>query len=419
MYLSRLLSCAAVVCLAACQNAQPVSFAKPKAPSANQMAQALNGTGYSGSAQFSAPVIDPNTWQGTPIGTGSWSAQSTPAQSGGNQAIGAVDTSQPGQTFSYVVIGDFTQSTGKIFAVISDQPFAVGTAQIDNQHLYAGVFDGTTGEPTALADSGTVTFTQVGGVGGTIAGSFSGSLDDVTSTPPPACTSNADCAAGQVCTAGRCVTAPPPPPTCTTNADCAANQACVNGACVPNSTGCTSNAQCPAGSTCQGGACVVAPPPACTVDADCGPNMACRGGTCYPASTGGSCQAQGTGAYSGSATTPMSCSALGNGAVSLTNGMAFIGDDQTGSGLALYIFDQNGSPDGVILPINACPSAPGAVQVSGQVYSSAPNAGAGLQLIAIHDAAGSINFTGVGHYTGTFTLSLTGGGNVSGTFDVQ
>jgi Cys-rich repeat protein len=422
MFLSRRLSCAAVVCLFACQSSPSVTFARPKEPSSAQMAQALGGTGYSASAQFNAPVVDPNSWQGTPIGSGTWSAQSTPAQSGGNQAIGAVDSaSTPGQTYRYVVVGDFTTQGGHFFAVISDQPFTVGAAQIDNQHLFAGLFDASTGEPTALADSGTVTFTQVGGIGGTVAGSFSGTLDDVQSAP--GCASNADCAAGQLCASGTCVS---PPVGCTTDADCASGQVCAGGVCVAGSScdggacvpsGCVSNADCAANESCVRNTCI-ANSTGCTSSAQCPPGTACQSGACVP-TVSSSCQVSGTGAYSGSAASVMTCSALGSGALSLTNGQAFIGDGQTGSGLAFYLFDANGGADGVLLPLSACPASPGPVQVSGQVYASAPNAGPGLQLIAVHDASGTINFTGVGHYTGTFSLTLTGGGSVTGSFDLQ
>jgi Cys-rich repeat protein len=397
------------------------------------LAQALGGTGYSGTAQFTAPVVDPNTWQGNPIGTGTWSAQSTPAQSGGTQAIAAVDSaSSPGQTYRYVVVGNFATGSGRFFAVISDQPFAVGAAQVDNQHLFAGLFDAVTGEPVALADSGTVTFTQVGGLGGTVDGTFSGTLDDVQA----GCTTNADCAAGQVCSSNTCVAATP---SCTTSADCAAGQVCSSGACVAIPGGCTSSTQCPAGASCIAGVCSAA---GCTSDADCAARESCLANTCVPSSGGcsssaqcpsgmtcqagacvggnpGSCGAQGTGSYSGSATVPMTCSALGNGAISLTNGMAYLGSDQTGSGIALYVLDPNGRSDGVVLPLSACPSGPGPLQASGQVYASGSNAGPGVTLVAVYDASGTVNFTGVGHYTGTFSLTLTGGGTVSGSFDLQ
>jgi hypothetical protein len=435
MSLSRRLSCAVAIFLAACQSATPVQFARPNKPSTSQM-QALNGTGYQTDATFDAPVVDANTWQGTPIGTGSWTAQSSPAQSGGNQAIGAVDNSAS-PSYNYVVVGDFTSSTGHFFAVISDIPFAVGAVQVDNQHVFAGIFDATTGNPTALADSGTVTFTQVGGIGGHVKGTFSGTLEDAQTTTPPACRTNADCASNESCTNGVCV---PNVAACTSNAQCPPGTTCQNGSCV-GSGGCTSNAQCPSGTTCQGGACVTTTA-ACTTDADCAAGNTCQRGVCIPTSTGctssaqcppgtacqggacvggttTTCQAQGSGSFSGSATVPNTCSALGNGAVSLTNAVAFIGADQSGSGgTSLYVFDPNGSPNGLTLALNACPSAAGPVQVTGQVYVAGPSTG-GVAIMGIYDASGTVTFTGVGHYTGSFSLTLTAGGTVSGTFDAQ
>ena len=44
--------------------------------------QALS-SGYPGTATFDAPVVDPNTWSGSPMGTGSWNVSSTPASTGG------------------------------------------------------------------------------------------------------------------------------------------------------------------------------------------------------------------------------------------------------------------------------------------------------------------------------------------------
>ncbi len=53
------------------------------------------------------------------------------------------------------------------------------------------------------------------------------------------------------------------------------------------------------------------------------------------------------------------------------------------------------------------------------VMSVIPNAAPGLTLYAQRDASGTITFTGVGHYTGTFSLTITGGGSDTGSFDVQ
>jgi hypothetical protein len=68
---------------------------------------------------------------------------------------------------------------------------------------------------------------------------------------------------------------------CTTSANCPAGQFCVGGRCAINapSTGCTTNAQCAAGAACLGSQCRTAP--ACTEDSDCtallGAGYVCRG----------------------------------------------------------------------------------------------------------------------------------------------
>ncbi|MCK6513039.1 hypothetical protein L6R29_24175 [Myxococcota bacterium] len=69
---------------------------------------------------------------------------------------------------------------------------------------------------------------------------------------PPPCASNADCAAGQVCSNGQCQPHITP---CASDADCAAGQVCQNGQCQPHTTPCTSNANCAAGQVCQNGQC--------------------------------------------------------------------------------------------------------------------------------------------------------------------
>ncbi len=329
MFLSRRLSCAAVAFLAACQSPTPTSFARPKPPSEAAMAQALGGTGYATTASFDVPVVDPNTWQGTPIGTGTWSAQSTPPQTGGTQGIGAIDSSDPTDVWRYVVVGDFTQGSGHFFSIIADVPLVVGTTSIDNQHVFAGLFDAATGQPVALADSGTITLTQADATGGRIVGSFSGSVDDVSSGPvPPACQTNADCATGPVCAsnvcvqgppptgctsnaqcptgttcqAGQCVGQTPPPPACRVDTDCLSGQSCQNGVCVAGVSpppGCTSNSQCPTGSVCQSGLCISTQPPACQSAADCYPGATCQNGVCIGSTTPpGTCQAQGSGSVS-------------------------------------------------------------------------------------------------------------------------
>jgi Cys-rich repeat protein len=403
MFLSRAASLAAVVLLAACQSSTPVSFAKPKAPSAAAMQQALGGTGYAGTATFNAPVVDPNTWSGAPIGTGTFSAASTPPQSGGPQAIAADDNSDPSQVIHYVMVGDLSVGPGKLFGIISTSALSVGSHAVDNVNTFAGIFDGATGDPTSLASSGTVVITSAGA---TLVGSFNGTLEDFTATPP-GCTSNADCATGQICSAGRCVSPPPPPPpppACTVDADCAAGQVCSSGTCV--------NAPPP-------------PPPTCVVDADCSSGQVCWRGTCVnappppPPPPPPACDRQGTGAFSGSAGVAATCSALGSGAVSVTSGYAALGLDENGA-LALMVLDASGTANGAVIPLAACPAASGAVSVSNAKLYSQVNAGAGLTLYAERTASGTVTFTSVAaHTTGTFSLTLSGGGTIAGSFDVR
>lgn len=414
MFSSRPLWAAVVVCLAACQSNNSVSFSKPKTPTAAAM-QAVNGTGYSSTATFDAPVVDPSTWTGSPIGTGSFSALSAPAQSGGPQSIAAIDSTDPQQTVHYVIIGNLAggPSAGSMFGIISLQPFVVGTTVVDSVNTFAAIFDGNSGDATALATSGSLTLTAVGA---RVVGSFSGTLEDTGSVTPPACAVDSDCARGEVCLASQCVQGPPAG--CTSNAQCAAGQSCQAGQCVTNpNPGCTSNSQCSSPATCVSGQCVVQG--ICRLDSDCASGQACVGGQCVTGPITGACEGQGTGAYSGSTGAVATCSALGNGAVSLTQGMAAIGEDENGQ-LALYVVDPNSSSSGVVLPLGSCPSAAGTVSVTGaQVYSQS-SAGPGLTLFAVREATGSIVFTQVGaHRAGSFTLGFTGGGSLSGTFDVQ
>ena len=312
---------------AGCTNGSGPTLARPNTQSMKaQSQQALGGNGLSASAQFNAPVVDANG--SAPLSTGTGSFTVAPATTGGNESLGVVDASGS-PTFRYVMVGDFSGAPTQFFAVVTDVPFVVGTQQIDNVHLFAGLFDAQTGDPTHLATSGSVTFSQVGGVGGRWVGSFTGTVEAVQGppacqstadcasgevcsngvcvrAPPPQCTSNAQCAAGQVCQAGVCVTSPPPqcaadsdcaagevcsrgtcvtvtPPQCAADSDCAAGEVCSRGTCVAvTPPQCTSNAQCAAGQVCQSGACVT-PPPVCAADSDCARGEVCLRGACVPA----------------------------------------------------------------------------------------------------------------------------------------
>ncbi len=79
-------------------------------------------------------------------------------------------------------------------------------------------------------------------------------------TPTPECTTDADCAEGQVCDDGVCTAAPEPE--CTTDADCAE------------------------GEVCDDGVCTAAPEPECETDADCAEGEECDDGVCVEAVIG-------------------------------------------------------------------------------------------------------------------------------------
>lgn len=107
------------------------------------------------------------------------------------------------------------------------------------------------------------------------------------------CGADSDCAyLGMVCDECRstCVPeseVPPPPPTgCTTDADCAAGELCCDGECkAPNPVEditCTGDGEC-GGGTCVDGSCHAA----CVSDADCGTGDVCVAGYCENNALGG------------------------------------------------------------------------------------------------------------------------------------
>ncbi|MCH8028826.1 MAG: hypothetical protein IH874_02710 [Candidatus Dadabacteria bacterium] len=69
--------------------------------------------------------------------------------------------------------------------------------------------------------------------------------------PLPECTTDADCAEGEVCEAGECV----PAPECIIDADCAEGEVCEVGTCIEEPE-CTVDADCAEGEVCEAGACV-------------------------------------------------------------------------------------------------------------------------------------------------------------------
>lgn len=451
--------------LAGCTQNQNRSQAVPK-PSVVHAAVNTGATGVLGSATFDAPIVDPNAWSGAPIGTGSFTAATTPTSTGGPSSIAAAE-SQGSQTLYYVIIGDLMASSGLALAVVSDQPWVMGASTIDAVHRHVVLFDPGSGTVTAEATAGTLTLTAAGSTTGQrVTGSLSATLVSVTSQcvvdadcrqgeicdvgtcvspPPPVCRTNADCAAGQLCQAGVCVSAPPP--ACRVDSDCAAGQVCVSGVCVaaPPPPACRVDADCGAGQVCVSGACYAAPPPVCRVDADCSAGEVCMSGMCVSGppqctssaqcargqvcqygvcvySTPATCgQMQGSGDYSASFGAVAVCSAAGN-AASLANGLAAL-DDSNG-GLELYIVDSATQTEGVVVQLGACPSAAGTLALNSgdaELYATVSNAAAGLDVFTRRTATGgSVTYTQVGaSISGTLSLTFAGGGSLTGSFVVQ
>lgn len=82
---------------------------------------------------------------------------------------------------------------------------------------------------------------------------FLGTACPPTPPTPPACTADADCAAGEVCNLATGVCEAAPPAGCTSDADCAASEVCNldTGECEPAPTGCTSEEDCDEGYFCD------------------------------------------------------------------------------------------------------------------------------------------------------------------------
>ncbi len=443
-----------------CTNAPGPTLARPNAQQVKtQVRDALGGVTVAATATFDAPVIDANTTTAPSVGTGNFTV--APSTTGGNTSIGVIDNSSRPPLY-YVMVGDLMGSNPTAFlSIISDVPFTTGTHPIDNVHSFAGLFDPYTGNPTHLATSGSVTFTQVGGVGGRWVGSFSGDLEEVQAAP--GCQSTADCATGEVCSNGTCVRAPPPQctsnsqcatgqvcqggvcvpstPACVQDSDCAAGQICAGGqcqtfsppqcqadsdcsrgevcqanVCVPAAPQCTSNAQCPSGWACQSGQCVP-PTSQCTSNAQCPSGWQCVRGTCSPGTTAPACEGQqGDGSLSGSTSAVASCAAIPAGSVSITQGVAVIDDE-----LRLVIFDPSAGDEGAMLELAVCPGAPGTLSLGNGLVSASHIKDvqlADLRLYAERRAsAATLTLTRVTPtLAGTFSLTLAAGGNVNGSF---
>lgn len=400
-----------------CTNGNGPTLARPNTQlMKSQSQQALGGSGLAASAQFDAPVIDANTQSSLSPGTGSFTV--APSTTGGPGSLGVIDASGI-PTWNYVIVGDLNGNPQSFFAVIADVPFTVGTQAIDNVHFYAGLFDTATGNPTHLASSGSVTFTTAGRVGGRWVGSFSGALDAVSAPPPPQCQTSADCAAGEVCSAGTCVRAPPPPPQCQTSADCASGQQCQAGVCVVIAPpACQVDADCALNEQCLRGTCVVvAPPPQCTSSSQCFVGQVCQAGQCVPGPTTSRCEGQqGDGSVTGQVSTVASCAALPASSVALSQAVAIIDDE-----LRLVVFDPNTGDEGVMLELAVCPGAVGTLSLGNGLVAASHVKDVqttDLRLFAERRAsAATLTLTQVSPtLAGSFSLTLAAGGAVSGGF---
>jgi Cys-rich repeat protein len=397
--------------LVGCAESGPrLNLQVPRAP---RNAAALNSPAMSvaAMAQFDAPLVDPSTWAGSPVGTGTFTVSVSPPATGGPASIAFTDG-----TDRLVVIGNFQSSTGRALALISDSPWTLGANTLNGLNRTAVLFDVSTGSVTDVARTGVVTLTSAGATTGQrVTGSLSASFVPNVSTPPPGCVVDADCARGEVCRSGACVTAPSgctsnaqcaagqvcqagacvtPPSGCTSNAQCSAGQVCQAGACVTPPSTCTSNAQCAAGESCQSGVCVATPvmdggsPTSCVVDADCGPGAQCLRGQCVSAPSGCTSNAQ---CGSGQVCQAGTCVAAPSGCTSSA---------QCAPGQACVSGQCVTAPSGCTSNAQ-CPR--GAVCQAGACVPSAPGLCAGKQ--------------GTGSYTGSYgalaTCSALGTGTVS------
>jgi len=96
----------------------------------------------------------------------------------------------------------------------------------------------------------------------------------LTGCPPtyPKCDSDEQCKShNEVCVGGQCQE-------CANDANCKAGFVCQANKCVPKPE-CTTDQNCPAGSACTAGKCA---PKACTADGDCGPGARCKNNQCLP-----------------------------------------------------------------------------------------------------------------------------------------
>lgn len=234
LLLVALMALGASACQSAQSSAVPAKTPVPKAVQArlNNLGAAVADAGTStqatvtGTASFNAPLVDLDTWNGSPVGTGQFSIALQPVVSGTPESISFEPLSRTGTKWYAVGISSFTLGTsGPALWIIRDSPFTLGTSTIDNVHQFVDVADDLDGQLIASATGGTVSITAAGiQTAGTLTAQFQSQTD---------CISSAGCPVGTTCQAGVC---------------------------GPTSSGCTSDAQCATGEVCTAGSCVVSSP---------------------------------------------------------------------------------------------------------------------------------------------------------------
>ncbi len=116
---------------------------------------------------------------------------------------------------------------------------------------------------------------------------FSAALLALAGCPPtyPKCDKDEQCAEkGEVCVQGQCRE-------CATDANCKAGFVCDANKCVPKPE-CSDKQPCPGGKKCEQGKCTVEAakePGSCAVDTDCPSGEECKAGKCASKGAGGSC----------------------------------------------------------------------------------------------------------------------------------
>lgn len=98
---------------------------------------------------------------------------------------------------------------------------------------------------------------------------------------PDSCSSDADCAVGEVCFGGTCH-GESEFDTCSSSADCGAGESCISGQCFDDDelSTCSSDADCGSGDACVSGQCVPESFIDCSTDSDCADGELCTDSTC-------------------------------------------------------------------------------------------------------------------------------------------